>query len=233
MEKKPDINIFELTYAHLMWRKRKDSDTDPNTMYVAMLDRDYTHLNNYILKLQREIQALNQQLKDTKTKYTQWAKEQRNLAEVDADEKIKEAQAKIQEAQEQIQAAEHLNDNLKRILKERANADRKIKPKKKKSGYVVIRSEQGIRYDEDANGHKIKSDIWKTLVESPWNIGIPEPQARKEILQWVKTSPEIEFEGKFFNNFKMIKDYNSHLWRFWVDTTNEIQVKEDTGHDRT
>ena len=35
-----------------------------------------------------------------------------------------------------------LNKNLLRIARERANADRKLKPKKEHTGYVVVASEE-------------------------------------------------------------------------------------------
>ena len=46
-----------------------------------------------------------------------------------------------------------LNANLLRISRERANADRKLKPKKEHTGYVVVVSEETDHQYKDGNRH--------------------------------------------------------------------------------
>ena len=105
-------------------------------------------------------------------------------AEYNADKKIhqiqSEAQSRITDAEKKIAkntaewekklAAEQqesalqreLNANLLRITKERANAERGLKPKKEHNGYVVLTSvEKESRY-KDSFGHPRTITLWET-----------------------------------------------------------------------
>ena len=77
-------------------------------------------------------------------------------ADRDAQRKIREAEEEkekdricqaLSEAEIKIEYWRDLNENLLRISKERANADRNLKPKKEHTGYVVVSStEKEYRY---------------------------------------------------------------------------------------
>lgn len=75
-----------------------------------------------------------------------------------------------------------LNENLLRIARERANADRKLKPKKEHTGYVVVVSSEKIyRYK---NRHRLESvKLWETVIQSPYSIEFPAEQAKRMILE--------------------------------------------------
>lgn len=72
-----------------------------------------------------------------------------------------------------------LNENLKRICRERANADRKLRPKKEHTGFVVVSScEKEIRYKK---GQKwITSKAWETVLQTPFSVGFTEEQVKRE-----------------------------------------------------
>lgn len=76
-----------------------------------------------------------------------------------------------------------LNANLLRISRERANADRKLKPKKEHTGYVVVISEETDHQYKDGNRHVKRVLLWKTVIQSPYVVDFPEEQVREQILE--------------------------------------------------
>ena len=74
-----------------------------------------------------------------------------------------------------------LNANLLRISRERANADRGLRPKKVHTGYVVVTSsEKEIRYRGGRN-KLLTAKVWETVLQSPYSVDFTESQARKLI----------------------------------------------------
>lgn len=80
-----------------------------------------------------------------------------------------------------------LNQNLLRINKEKSNAERKLRPKKEHTGYVVISSqEKEVRYKA---GKRMQSlVVWETILQSPYSIDFPEEQARTQIYNELLTN---------------------------------------------
>lgn len=128
------------------------------------------------------------------------AKQAARNAEYNADKKIhqiqSEAQSRITDAEKKIAnntaewekklAAEQqesalqreLNANLLRITKERANAERDLKPKKEHTGYVVLTSvEKESRY-KDSYGHPQTITLWETAMETPYTVDFEAEQVR-------------------------------------------------------
>ena len=74
-----------------------------------------------------------------------------------------------------------LNANLLRISRERANADRGLRPKKIHTGYVVVMSsEKEIRYKNGRN-KLLAAKVWETVLQSPYSVDFTERQARQLI----------------------------------------------------
>lgn len=73
-----------------------------------------------------------------------------------------------------------LNQDFKRIARERANSDRGVKPKKERSGYVVLSSRQKkYRYKE--NRHDMAEVyLWETVIQTPYVVGFTAEQAMTE-----------------------------------------------------
>ena len=89
----------------------------------------------------------------------------------DAEKKLAKNTAELEKklAAEQQESAlqRELNANLLRITKERANAERGLKPKKEHNGYVVLTSvEKESRY-KDSYGHPRTITLWETAMETP------------------------------------------------------------------
>lgn len=76
-----------------------------------------------------------------------------------------------------------LNENLLRISKERANADRKLKPKKEHTGYVVVSSIEKEHRFRDSYNHWKTVTLWETVLQSPHPVDFTEEQARKQMLE--------------------------------------------------
>ena len=73
-----------------------------------------------------------------------------------------------------------LNQDFKRIARERANADRGIKPKKERSGYVVLSSRQKkYRYKENRNDWK-EVYLWESVIQTPYVVSFTAEQAMTE-----------------------------------------------------
>ena len=112
-------------------------------------------------------------------------------ADRDAQRKIREAAEETQEeinkihqdlseAESKIKYWQGLNENLLRISKERANADRKLKPKKEHTGYVVVSStEKEYRYKVNRRDFETVM-LWETVLQTPYPIDFTEEQAREE-----------------------------------------------------
>lgn len=99
------------------------------------------------------------------------------------------AKAALEEVGQQLTAARNdaahqreLNENLLRICRERANSDRKLKPKKKHSGFLVVSSaEREYRYKAGKDFRTVK--LWETVLQSPYLVDFTEEQARRLIME--------------------------------------------------
>ncbi|SKA12943.1 hypothetical protein SAMN02745174_02636 [Cetobacterium ceti] len=124
---------------------------------------------------------------------------------------------KIKELQEQLIEFENiktenknlnnLNQNLLRICKERANAKRKLMPKKTHHGYIKKHAEQYIYKFTDhtvVNGRRFTNekflDLWKSIVQSPYSLEISSNKVLSLITNDLKS-----FKIEFVN----IKDFST------------------------
>ena len=102
-------------------------------------------------------------------------------AEADAGQKVETLEQKLAKAQKEAEYQRGLNANLLRISRERANADRKLKPKKEHTGYFVVSTlEKDYRFK--INRHQWeRTRLWETTLQSPYSTDFTEEQARKQI----------------------------------------------------
>ena len=180
----------------------------------------------------------------TKAEYSEFLKEEAGLRTSVQDERRRadatkvEADRKIAKAQEEaareidqvrkemavVQSAldneVELNINLKRIAKERANADRHLKPKKEHTGYVVVSSmEKAYRY-RSGRGTEVVS-LWETVVQTPYEIGFSEEVARKQILEELRNEIMQDigieaFSSKRYEELVFLKDWRQTLVNYNV-----------------
>ena len=135
--------------------------------------------------LKREISSAQQAAKNAEYNADKKIHQIQNEAQsriTDAEKKIAkntaEWEKKLAEEQQESALQRGLNANLLRITKERANAERDLKPKKEHNGYVVLTSvEKESRY-KDSHGHPRTITLWETAMETPYTVDFEAEQVR-------------------------------------------------------
>ena len=154
--------------------------SDPECTHVILTDKEYTQ------QLQK-ISVAEQEARNTKYDADRKIRQVRSdaqsrvsAAETEADQRVKALEQELAKAQKEAEYQRGLNANLLRISRERANADRKLKPKKEHPGYVVAASdEKEYRYRDGKKWKKVK--LWETVLQSPYTVDYTEEQARTQI----------------------------------------------------
>lgn len=155
--------------------------SDPECTHVILTKKEYD-------KLLREISDAEQETRITKheaEKEKRSAKESADYrvwhAKNEAEKVVSVMQEELSEAKKMAEHYRGLNENLLRIAKERANADRKLPKKKEHTGYVVTYSaEKEYRYKVNRN-HWGRAMLWETVLQSPYSADFTEQQARTQI----------------------------------------------------
>lgn len=120
-------------------------------------------------------------------------------------------------AQDECDYQTRLNKNLLRIAKERANADRKLRPKREHTGYVVISStERDHSYKDDYGKIKIVR-VWETVLQSPYRIDFTVEQARQETMELFSGDHwligEIGINGVYSKGYaEMLREPKAEGW---------------------
>lgn len=152
--------------------------SDPECTHVILPVKEYDDLLKEISRAKRETMEEKSKAADAQKE----SEQERQAVIQQYEEVIEKWRAAFNKAQAEIASQKGLNENLLRITKERANADRKLKPKKEHTGYVVVVSSEKIyRYK---NRQRMKSvKLWETVIQSPYSIEFPAEQAKKLILE--------------------------------------------------
>lgn len=99
-----------------------------------------------------------------------------------------------------------------RIAKERANADRGLKPKKERPGYVVVHSEEKEYSFRDGRKRLYKVKLWETIIQSPYSVEFAESVVRKQIedemfpegKEWLIA--KIGITGKYNGSYEKMRE---------------------------
>lgn len=177
-----------------IYKPIQDGQDDPESTHVIMTKKEYN-------QKEYELRLANSEKRETIEKSKKEiqrveAEAQRQISEAQkaADEQVTEAKRELLEAYNEIEYQRRLNENLLRINRERANADRKLKPKKEHTGYVVCSSsEKDYIFRVGKRNHKII--LWETVLQSPYLIDFTEEQARTQIMNELFEKDE---NGQFF-----------------------------------
>lgn len=185
-------------------------EVEQGATHVVMSIAEYKATEEQIEVLEIEkkmaMEDANHFLKIEKMKFVDKCEQCKLLNSDEIEMAKKEAEAKVKEAQEKAEVYQRLNDNLIRICKERANADRKLKPKKEHTGYVVISSqEKEIRYQERRKWRT--AVVWETVLQSPYSIDFTEEQARNLIFEELLTNEGGWKLGKIGISARYMVDY--------------------------
>ena len=135
-------------------------------------------------------------------------------ARQEAQEKVAAIQGELEEEREESAHQRALNANLLRVSRERANADRNLKPKKERCGYVVVNSEEkeiGFKTG-DKRLHKVM--LWETTIQSPYSVQMTEEVVRKQITDDLFPSGEVWIVGRIGITGKFNGSYEKFLeWK--------------------
>ena len=162
--------------------------------YAILTRKEYNQQETdlRIAKAERSeaIEKANKSIQNSKAE----ANREIGAAQKAAAEQIGQVEQELAAANEEIAYQRRLNENLLRINRERANSDRKLKPKKEHTGYVVCSSsERDYTFRINKKNHKIV--LWETVLQTPYPIDFTEEQARKQIIDELFEKDE---DGKFF-----------------------------------
>ena len=161
------------------WRTVPDELQNEAT-HVVLTVQEYRTMKSQISELQQRYDmaqsgriSMQQEAKNELAEALKKAEEERKKLAGDwrvyADELIR-----------QIAYEKDMNKALRRVAKERANADRKLKPKKGHPGYVVLASkEKPYKYRD---GQKMVTVIlWETVLEMPFTVDLTPEQVQHEM----------------------------------------------------
>ena len=180
-----------------------DSILNSDTVEIRLSIDEYQNLLDQIQSLQKELKEANENLILAKKQSTQEFEEKLQYFKEKAAQKMfelqKEANAKIKSAlnakeiaEEQLQNQIELNENLKRIARERANAARGIANKKQRDGYLVLSCRQWTehyKYELSEAEYAEKSVefrkqhsfpcsesrtalVWKSILQTPYDASL-------------------------------------------------------------
>lgn len=155
--------------------------SDPECTHVILTRKEYE-------KQLREISAAEQKARnikydaDREIQRVQSNAQRRMLATTaEAEHKVETLEQELAEAQEEAEYQRGLNANLLRIFKERANAARKLKPKKEHTGYFVVSTlEKDYRF-KISRSQWGQVRLWETMLQSLYSVDFTEEQARIQI----------------------------------------------------
>ena len=154
--------------------------SDPECTHVILTDKEYTQQLQKISMAEQEARNTKYDADRKIRQVRSDAQSRVSAAEVEADQRVKALEQELAEAQKEVEYQRGLNANLLRISRERANADRKLKPKKEHTGYIVASSEEKeYRYRDGKKWKKVK--LWETVLQSPYTVDYTEEQARVQI----------------------------------------------------
>lgn len=190
---------------------------DPECSHIILSKKEYEHL----LSEKSRAELLS---RDIKTKAEQaiqktqaQAKSRIQSIETNARERETALEDELSDAQEEIAYQRELNANLLRLARERANADRKLRPKKEHSGFVVMMTGDKEHRYRDSNKHWKVVILQETILQTPYSVDFTEEQARHQIQEDLFC---LDDEGRYFiekigidQNYpsgyaEMIKDIN-------------------------
>lgn len=155
--------------------------SDPECSHVILTVKEYDKLVGEINAAKRAVREAEQNAEAQIRKTNSAATAKVQSIEDAAKERVNKAYNELNDMRSAFEYQKGLNENLLRISKERANADRKLKPKKEHTGYAVCSStEKEIRY-KDGRRRLQTAILWETVLQSPYSIDFSEDQARQEM----------------------------------------------------
>lgn len=217
------------------YREVPGGHSDPECTHVILTDAEYR-------KLLRQISDAEQIARTAKHNAERDVEEAEREADYKVNQAVSQAKQEIKKWREALEAEQaennyqrSLNENLLRISRERANADRKLKPKKGHTGYrVVLSVEKEHRYGTGKYMRRVL--LWETVIQSPYGVDLPEELVRKQVTE------ELTCEGATENSLihrigiddfypgsyeAMMKNRNKRPWYEIPEETDEPEEHKE------
>ena len=154
---------------------------DPECTHVILSLKEYEGQLQRIAAAEQESQATKREAEKTIQSVRSDAQYKIQAAESEAAKMVVDLEGELEKERQESAYQRGLNKNLLRIARERANADRKLKPKKEHTGYfIVYTGEKDYSYRKDRRKWH-RATIWETILQSPYTVDFSEEQARKKI----------------------------------------------------
>ena len=154
--------------------------SDPECSHVILTLEEYERQLQRIADAEQETRSIKHEAEETLRRVRSDAQYRIQAAEASAAQKVADMEGELEDERRESAYQRGLNKNLLRIAKERANADRKLKPKKEHTGYVVVASEEKeYRYRDGKKWKKVK--LWETVLQSYYSVDFTEEEARTQI----------------------------------------------------
>ena len=157
--------------------------TDPECTHVILTLKEFNQILQGKARAEQEARTTKYNAERELEKVKKDARYTAQKAAEEARQVVEGIQGELAAERAESAHQRSLNVNLLRIAKERANADRKLKPKKEHTGYFVVVSEETEHQYKDGNRHLKRVVLWKTVIQSPYVVDFPVAQARKQILE--------------------------------------------------
>ena len=148
-------------------RKAEAREKRAREKYIA-LQSENKRLQEENASLQTEVSSLRRQI-------LQSAQSADHTAALEKEKIV--LRDRVTELEQSVAQAEGLNRNLLRISRERANADRRISPKKRHDGYLVLQSREWRERLSD----KSVMQTWKSVLQTPYDASMEPEIAEKQI----------------------------------------------------
>ena len=154
--------------------------SDPECTHVILTLDEYDKLHQRIrTAIDNGERAKDEAAQAAATSASNAEKAVRKIQEETA-QKIEQMQRRLIVEQEAKIYQMGLNQRLLDISRERSNKDRNIRPKKERSGYVVLSSRQK-KYKYKENRHDMAEVyLWETVIQTPYVVDFTAEQAMTE-----------------------------------------------------
>lgn len=164
-----EVDVVNIIKGSLGWKDVKPGD---EYTHVRLTVEDYEALQREIEHLHGRINGERANAREALQKAVQKAQYDASMQIAAEHEKTAAAERKAGSWYNRAMELENKNDNLLRVAKQRANADRGLQPKTERSGYLLQNMEQSKKVFSIKSGSKhirVEKPCWRSRFQTPYN----------------------------------------------------------------
>lgn len=211
------------------YKKVDGGHSDPECTHVIVTLDEYDGLLRDVRQAQRSAQQTKEEAASQIARIKQETEAEAHRAAENAAKQVKAVEGLLDEEKRRRAYQERLNSNLLRISKERANADRKLKPKKTHTGYAVTFSaEKEYRYRERRTTVSVM--LWETVLQTPYSVDFTEEQVKVQTQELFEKDDEgnwliqrIGINANYGGAYENM--LNDREWTDWQDYNVLLEQK--------